>query len=145
VDRIAHTSYWLVSWGRTVYGPVMSYSHSVMDFLFSLVGLLAGGLMVVAGVVAVIALRNIASMVLLVGALLGLLNGLFWALFPFLQSGGLVEPGSGFFMVMRLLGSFSWIVTAVGVLLLALAASGLRRQNQALESIMAGSQTDRVA
>ena len=34
--------------------------------------------------------------------------------------------------------------TASGVVLLALSAAGLRRQNQALESIMAGSQTDRV-
>lgn len=116
-----------------------------MEVLFSLLGLLCGVLMVVGGLVAVLALRNVASVVLLVGSGLGLLNALGWMVIQFLQRSGSMDWGSGFFIGMRILGNLSWLLTAVGVLLLALAASGLRKRNLAMESIVAGSQTDRVA
>ena len=76
---------------------------------------------------------------------LGLLNSLGWMVFPFLMNAGAFDAEAGFFTVMRIFGTFSWMLTAVGVVMLALAASGLRRRVQALESIMAGSQADRVA
>lgn len=123
----------------------MISSISFMDILFSLASLLTGGLMLVAGVAAVISLRGFASVVFLVGTIMGFINGLVWIVFPFLQGSGGWEPGGSFIMVLRVFGTFSWMVTAVGVLMVVFVAVGLRRQNQALESIMAGSQTDRVA
>ena len=117
----------------------------MMDMVFSLTGILAAGLMVVGGLVAVLALRNLASVVLLVGTVLGLLSSVGWMAVTIMQKTGTFNPAVSFFMAMRVLGTFGWLLTAVGVVLLAFAVAGLRKQNQALEGIMAGSQTDRVA
>ncbi len=113
--------------------------------LFHLVGVLAAAIFVVAAVVAFVALKNGGSVVLLIGSVLGLFNSLGWLVFQVMQRSGSVEWGAPFFTSMRILGTFSWVLTALGVLLLALSLAGLRRQNQALESIIAGSQNDRVA
>ena len=101
--------------------------------------------MVVAGAVAVISLRGGASVVFLIGTILRLLNSLVWTLFPLVQRSGGWVPESDLFMGMRIFGTFAWLVTAAGALLVVFTAVGLRRQNQALEAIVAGSQTDRVA
>ncbi len=119
--------------------------NSWMDIVFSLASLLEAGLMVVAGVVAVLSLRNLASAVLLIGTILGLFNTIGWMVYPYIERAAEWLPGSRFFLMMRLFGTFSWMLTAIGLLLVVFMAAGLRRRNQALESIVAGSQTDRLA
>lgn len=119
--------------------------NSILDVVFTLFGFLSALLFVVAGVVALKAFKNLGSVILLVGALLSVCNAAGWLVFQFVQQFSAPDWSMAFITLMRVVGTTSWMMTGVGVLLLALSAAGLRRQNQTLEAIMEGSRNDRVA
>ena len=118
---------------------------SLLDLLFNLLAVMTAGIMLFAAVVALIALRNGGSIVLLIGSILGLLNSLGWFVFHLMQRSGSLDWSPSFVNGMRVLGAGAWMMISLGVLLLAFSLGAMRRQNRALEGIIAGSQSGHVA
>lgn len=113
--------------------------------MLALGGVLAAALMVVGGVIAVTALRNPPSAVLLVGTVLGLCNSSGWLIVPYLMNNGTIAPGEMAFLVLRLLSAISYLLTAVGLVLTVVVVVGMRRRNEELERIIEGSRAANTA
>ena len=122
---------------------------SIMQILFGLMGLFTGALMLVAGIVAFRAVRNAGTIVLLVGTILAILSRIFWLVFQFMQSSGNIDHMSrgvrAVLSIMQGLSMLSGLLVALGMLMVAFVLGDIWRQNRALEDIMAGSKTDRIA
>ena len=128
---------------------VMAASGQLLNVLFGLVSVLTGGLFLVGGVLAFRAVRNGGSILLMVGAALALLCSVFWLVFNVTQMSGVMNFDSEFVRIglpiVRFASTLGWLMMAVGVVMLSFVLGSLRRQTKALESIVAGSKTDRIA
>lgn len=135
-------------WGDSALNGSMR-SVSILNLLFSSLGVLAPILILIGGVVAFRAMRNAGSILLIAGAVSGAVSRILSVLLPFWMSSANFNPGSSLFRVaypaVTIFGMMGWLMIGIGVLMLGFVLASMRRQMEALESIVAGSRTDGMA